>query len=594
MPESVAQLRIVPGAPPPTPLSKSQVKRRKAKAKARTDGDDTPATPLTATTPLATEKARESSEPRESSLAPETINRSESQATPLPEEDVLLKPSPIVDLVHKRLKATTKKIGRITVYASTDPDKLNDDQKRTLKTLPVLEAIQKELGEVKKAIEVHEAELVQELTAKRLEAEKAEKARIADAVTTAEVFIQTLSPKIWFTMLTMFLRPPCYQKLTIFLTSFVSVHHCHLVLRTSPTLLTRRNCRSFSATDALVSEDEERKQAAVKSLIFGKEFDGVASSRLSEIVNLAFNPPRAPTPPPEEEPEQVSEILVESIITEAVVEIEVPATATVAGIPSSAVGGSFQFMQDSEIEASTFEETAEWIEKSDAIGHDEQPEPQEQAVNGHATRRLRLLLYVTNGPLDWAADDEGGLPSIAGLQAEFGTSGSATPAEATPAAETAPHTEGAPTLLLLLLLVVSMATLTPLSTPGGVDVAAEVASAVASVVDTEVVRDVVDSVVDVADSGAVRDAVGSEVAKDEADSEVARAEVGIGEVRDAVGTKDAVDTKGAVDTEEVKDVVVVNGEAAKVVGAEGVVDEDLTEEASAPATPTTPAPAAAA
>lgn len=36
-----------------------------------------------------------------------------------------------------------------------DPEKLNDDQKRTLKTLPTLEAIQKELGEVKKAIEVN-------------------------------------------------------------------------------------------------------------------------------------------------------------------------------------------------------------------------------------------------------------------------------------------------------------------------------------------------------------------------------------------------------------------------------------------------------
>lgn len=35
-----------------------------------------------------------------------------------------------------------------------DPEKLNDDQRRTLKTLPTLEAIQKELGEVKKAIEV--------------------------------------------------------------------------------------------------------------------------------------------------------------------------------------------------------------------------------------------------------------------------------------------------------------------------------------------------------------------------------------------------------------------------------------------------------
>jgi len=35
-----------------------------------------------------------------------------------------------------------------------DLEKLNDDQRRTLKTLPGLEAVQKELGEVKKAIEV--------------------------------------------------------------------------------------------------------------------------------------------------------------------------------------------------------------------------------------------------------------------------------------------------------------------------------------------------------------------------------------------------------------------------------------------------------
>lgn len=40
-----------------------------------------------------------------------------------------------------------------------DADKLDDDQKRTLKTLPVLEAIQKELTEVKKAIEVRSPRL---------------------------------------------------------------------------------------------------------------------------------------------------------------------------------------------------------------------------------------------------------------------------------------------------------------------------------------------------------------------------------------------------------------------------------------------------
>ena len=42
---------------------------------------------------------------------------------------------------------------RISPYATTDVEKLNDDQKRSLKTQPTLDAIQKELGEVKKAIE---------------------------------------------------------------------------------------------------------------------------------------------------------------------------------------------------------------------------------------------------------------------------------------------------------------------------------------------------------------------------------------------------------------------------------------------------------
>jgi hypothetical protein len=35
-----------------------------------------------------------------------------------------------------------------------DTEKLNDDQKRSLKTLPTLETIQKELGDLKKVVEV--------------------------------------------------------------------------------------------------------------------------------------------------------------------------------------------------------------------------------------------------------------------------------------------------------------------------------------------------------------------------------------------------------------------------------------------------------
>jgi hypothetical protein len=110
MSEPVSQ-RIVPGAPPPAPLSKSQKKKRKAKKPT----DSTPESPtlldLSSAAPPA-EKAPESVETREDSIAPEPSTQPESLATPATEEDLLLKHSPIVELVTKRLKATTKKIAR--------------------------------------------------------------------------------------------------------------------------------------------------------------------------------------------------------------------------------------------------------------------------------------------------------------------------------------------------------------------------------------------------------------------------------------------------------------------------------------------------
>jgi hypothetical protein len=112
MSEPVTQ-RIVPGAPPPTPLSKTQKKKRKAKAKSAEPGD-APAVPE-----ALAEKLPELSEPHENTLAPEAIAQSDSQMSLLPEEEVLLKPSPIVDLIHKRLKATTKKIVPFLLFSNT-------------------------------------------------------------------------------------------------------------------------------------------------------------------------------------------------------------------------------------------------------------------------------------------------------------------------------------------------------------------------------------------------------------------------------------------------------------------------------------------
>lgn len=99
--------RIVPGAPPPISIAKAQKKRRKPKAKS---GEDSPAVvvpdPLSA---ALTEKAPQTADIVEGNVAPELLVKAESQDG----EDLASKPSPIVELITKRLKATNKKIVRL-------------------------------------------------------------------------------------------------------------------------------------------------------------------------------------------------------------------------------------------------------------------------------------------------------------------------------------------------------------------------------------------------------------------------------------------------------------------------------------------------
>jgi hypothetical protein len=123
MAETSVISRIVPGAPPPVALSKSQKKKRRtkaggAKSEHEQDESTSPSVPPTSSAnfpdvaPVTpTEKGLEA--PEEAAFSPGLVSRSESQAPPLPEED-LLKVSPIVDLVNKRFKTTTKKIVSVT------------------------------------------------------------------------------------------------------------------------------------------------------------------------------------------------------------------------------------------------------------------------------------------------------------------------------------------------------------------------------------------------------------------------------------------------------------------------------------------------
>ncbi|KAF8210195.1 hypothetical protein K438DRAFT_1916698 [Mycena galopus ATCC 62051] len=391
-------LRIVPGAPPPKEPSKSARKKRKAKSKAE------PGTPdvLESSSAALIEKAPEPSDIQAGAVAPELVAQPEPENTTAPEDEIVLKPSPIVDLIHKRLKATSKKISRISTYASTAPEKLNDDQKATLITLPALEAVQKELGEVKKAVEVYEAQLINELTQKRHDAEKAEKARIAAAVSAAET--ATLAR----------------------VSDLLDVLRLQSLLASgalSPGLDNAEVTAVFSAGEALLAEAGEARQATLTGFVLGQgSYEGISYPRLVEITQLALNPPRAPTP--------VQEVSAEA--PEASAESGPDISVSNQPLGGVSMSGSFAFLTASELEPS-FEDNAEWVERSDAAGHQE--EQVVEPVNGHVQPDEPITTatppdesFQSNAALDWAADDEeGGLPSIAGLHAKFGTSGSATP-----------------------------------------------------------------------------------------------------------------------------------------------------------------------
>ncbi|KAK7057224.1 TMP-TENI-domain-containing protein [Favolaschia claudopus] len=378
-------VRVVPGAPPPKEPSKSL--RKKRKTKPRSGAPDV----IESSSAASIDKAPEQADIQAGAVASDLVAQPETASTIPVEEESAAKTSPIVELIQKRLKVTSKKISRITTYAATDAEKLNEDQKATLKTLPGLEAVQKELGEVKKAVETHEAQLVNESTQRRQEAERAEKARITSAVAAAQT--------------------AALAKVS----DLLSVLRLRSLLgsgESASTVDTTELSTVFAAADALLSEAGETHQAVLAGFMLGQgDFEGVPYTRILEITQLALNPPEAPASAHDD---------VEANETSTEVGPEVAASAQQ---PAGSMSGSYAFLNASEIEPS-FEETAEWVERSEATGHQEEQiiEP----VNGHI--QPDEPIPTSNAALDWAADDEeGGLPPIAGLHAKFGTSGSATP-----------------------------------------------------------------------------------------------------------------------------------------------------------------------
>lgn len=106
--------RIVPGAPPPTPVSKTQKKKRKS-VKTKGSGEaNSPVVVQDTTAAGILEKAPSIADMKQGLVAPSLSAVPSVSADDVPpsavDDDAGYKPSPVVDLVHKRLKATHKKI----------------------------------------------------------------------------------------------------------------------------------------------------------------------------------------------------------------------------------------------------------------------------------------------------------------------------------------------------------------------------------------------------------------------------------------------------------------------------------------------------
>lgn len=386
--------RIVPGAPPSVTQMKPRRKKRKAN---KTKASDSPAEgsvdlpDATSITPL--DKAPEGSEARENLDVIEFASVSEDATN----DDVLSRPSPVVGFLQKRMRTLNKKILRIAGYASTDPDKLNDDQRRSIKTLSSLEAVQRELEDIKRAIEVHEAEASRRLVLKRAESERLQEQKLAQAVSSTEALYTSRVSSI------------------LTLLRLRSVISSGGPLPPVPDFDDAEASAIFKACDTLVGEESDTKQAMVSGLLTGQgEIDNVTYARLFDVAHLFLAAQQEPTPLPEPEPEPEPECEPE-VVTPSVPD------GPVSGVPGTlSLSGSFSFVQASELETS--DANAELVNKMDTPELNGVYEPKHNGVTGLPEAEL-----ISTQPIDWAEADEEGLPSIANLQASLVSSDTTTP-----------------------------------------------------------------------------------------------------------------------------------------------------------------------
>ena len=155
----------------------------------------------------------------------------------------------------------------------------------------------------------------------------------------------------------------------------------------------------FTACDALLGEENDLKNTILSGFLSGEgDLNGVSctsvkfkrsrdqltlalDTRMLSIVQSFLNEPREPTPLPAE-PEPVEP------------EAE-PVNEPVAGIPGSLnVSSSFHFMQASELETPTFENSAEWVEKPEEEPNGSVSEDQSQVVENVSVEPVEVCICI--------------------------------------------------------------------------------------------------------------------------------------------------------------------------------------------------------
>ncbi|KIJ49432.1 hypothetical protein M422DRAFT_27797 [Sphaerobolus stellatus SS14] len=396
--------RIVPGAPPPAQLSKSQKKKRKAVLKNKDEEATVTVSIPDATAAALVEKVPESTDIKAGSIAEELVApAAETVAEAITEKP---KTSSGVEAINKRIKLQSKKLSRIATYSSKPESELNEDQKKSIKTIPSIQLAIHELEEARKIVENLEAEQVKELEHQHTEEAQAGHERLAQAVSDTTLL---------------------YQKRTSALLSLPRLSASLAAMDPSTFTLViddKERQAIYSLVEILTAYESDRKEEVVGEILSGTgDFDGIAFTRILEIVESYRNPPAEPELAP------VSEVVEEE---EIVVSAEVAPPSIVESVQAPA--GSFHFMQESELEGPSFEDGAEWVEKPEENDVAEVEDPNTITVAETTTIEVNGITHAEEPPvsavsagLDWAADDGEGLPSINSLHAKFGTSGAVTP-----------------------------------------------------------------------------------------------------------------------------------------------------------------------